>query len=502
MPEGTQATMSRPAFTSRQAGVLLHPTSLPGPREHGDLGAEAHRFIDFLADAGVGVWQMLPLGPTHDDGSPYQCLSVHAGNPELISIQALVDDGWAPPDAVRSDRGQVLATASQAFASSPGTASLEQQAEYRAFLSAEAHWLEDYALFVALRQAHQLQGWNQWPQPLRDREPTALAAARDQHATMVERVRFAQFLFHRQWSALHEYARQRGVRMFGDLPIFVAQDSADVWSHPQQFLLDPHGVPRVVAGVPPDYFSETGQRWGNPLYDWAVMATDGYQWWRDRLRGQLRMFDLVRIDHFRGFESYWEIPGDADTAINGRWMPGPGDALFQAISDDLGSPLPLVAEDLGVITPEVEALRDRWQLPGMKILQFAFDGSPGNPYLPHRHIHLSVVYTGTHDNDTSLGWYNGLDPATRERVNNYLGRPGELWPWPLVRSAFASVACLAVVPMQDLLGLGSEHRMNVPGVPDGNWKWRFQWDAVTPELQTLLRDMLHLYGRADHSDCG
>jgi 4-alpha-glucanotransferase len=476
----------------RQAGVLLHPTSLPGPGDHGDLGADAFRFIDFLAAAGIGVWQVLPLGPTHGDRSPYQCLSVHAGSPALISLQSLVDQGWLPGDAVPVDRDDALHLAHQGFIGhhDPG-----QHQEYQDFLAEQTDWLDDFALFIALRKAHQNQGWTQWPATLRDRDPAALGQAREELSDTVEQARFEQFLFHRQWHALRNHAAERKVRLFGDLPIFVAHDSADVWSNRGQFLLDEHGEATVVAGVPPDYFSATGQRWGNPLYDWDAMAADGYAWWRTRLRNQMAMFDLVRIDHFRGFEAYWEIPGHAETAIDGHWVPGPGNALFEAIAEDLGLPLPLVAEDLGVITPEVEALRDRWGLPGMKILQFAFDGSPNNPYLPHNHKPLGLVYTGTHDNDTTLGWYNSLDEHTKARVNDYLGRPGEVWPWPLIRSAWASVACLSVVPMQDLLGLGGRHRMNVPGVADGNWTWRFEWDSVTDGLAERIRGMVASYDR-------
>ena len=490
--------MSASPLPGRKAGILLHPTSLPGPGAHGDLGPDAYRFVDFLAAAGIGVWQVLPLGPTHSDRSPYQCLSVHAGDPELISIQALIDQGWASPQLRDRDHPDALR---QAYSDFIANADRQQRDDYRHFSGQQAQWLDTYALFIALHDAHHEQGWSQWPAALRDRDPVALQQARSQYSDAIEQVRFEQFLFHQQWCALRGYANERGIRLFGDIPIFVAHDSADVWANREQFLLDGSGHPKVVAGVPPDYFSATGQRWGNPLYDWQRMASDNYAWWCDRMRAQLALFDLVRIDHFRGFEAYWEIPGDADTAIDGRWVPGPGDALFEAISADLARPLPLVAEDLGVITPEVEALRDRWGLPGMKILQFAFDGSPQNPYLPHRHRPLSVVYTGTHDNDTTLGWYNNLPEHTRENLLEYLGRPNERWPWPLVRSALASVACLAVVPMQDLLGLGSDHRMNVPGVADGNWGWRFQWDWLPEDLAQRMHDMVHRYDRLNNHDC-
>jgi len=478
----------------RQAGILLHPTSLPGAWHCGDLGAEAYHFIDFLAAAGQRVWQILPLSPTHADLSPYQSLSAHAGNPELISIEALVAQGWldgevVPSTAPRAKRS-LIQRAWQVFCARADDNARDELAR---FISEQGHWLDDYTLFRAIKHEQQGRGWSDWPAPLRDRADEALDKIRESHADELAVVRFEQFLFHRQWHALKQYANNKGILIFGDMPIFVSHDSADVWAQRDCFDLDESGHPLVVAGVPPDYFSATGQRWGNPHYDWEWMEADGFRW-QQRLEGQLQLFDLVRIDHFRGFEAYWEIPAHEPTAINGRWVKAPGDALFATLQQRF-DPLPVVAEDLGTITAEVNALRKKYALPGMKILQFAFDGSPTNPYLPHNHRRNSVVYTGTHDNDTTLGWYNGLDANARRIVMEYLGQPAEPMPWPLVRAAYSSVARLAVVPFQDVLALGSEHRMNTPGTTSGNWQWRFSWDMVPSDLAERLRRMIDLYRR-------
>ncbi|HHJ14726.1 MAG TPA: 4-alpha-glucanotransferase [Gammaproteobacteria bacterium] len=485
-------------FARRRAGILLHPTSLPGPPGNGDLGEDAWRFVDFLADHGISLWQTLPLGPTHGDLSPYQCLSVHAGNPRLISLQRLVEAGWLdsaeldPSRDIGLQRQQRLAAAYNGFrmhARDSDRAALED------FIQQHAHWLEDFALYQALRGEFHGQGWFDWPAPVRDREPAALREARRRLASVIEQVRFEQFVFFHQWGELRRHANGRGVLLFGDIPIFVAYDSADVWAERCWFALDAEGRQTVVAGVPPDYFSATGQRWGNPHYDWEALAADGYGWWLSRLRTQLELFDLMRIDHFRGFEAAWEIPSQAETAVEGRWAPGPGAAFFEKVREAFGG-LPLVAEDLGVITAEVTALRERFGLPGMKILQFAFDGSPDNPYLPHNHEPLSVVYTGTHDNDTTLGWYRSLDEGQRDFVHRYLGGHGDDMPWLLVRTALASVARLAILPMQDVLGLDGAHRMNVPGVTEGNWQWRFAWGQLESAHAERLRDWTGLYGRA------
>ena len=485
-------------FARRRAGVLLHPTSLPGGAGNGDLGPDAYRFIDLLVDCGISLWQTLPLGPTHEDLSPYQCLSVHAGDSRLISLQVLHEQGWledAGLDASRDpdvQRRLRLAAAHDGFQQ---RASAEEREAFALFACEHAGWLEDFALYQALRSEYGGKAWYQWPRAVCDRQPAALARERKRLAGQIEQVRFEQFLFYRQWKHLRHYANERGVLLFGDIPIFVAHDSADVWAHREWFSVDAHGQSQVVAGVPPDYFSATGQRWGNPHYRWDALQQDGYRWWVERIRSQMEMFDLMRIDHFRGFEAYWEIDAQAETAIDGRWVKGPGDGFFQALKAELGD-LPLVAEDLGVITPEVTTLRERFGLPGMKILQFAFDGVADNPYLPHNHEVLSVVYTGTHDNNTTLGWYQELPDDQRWRVHHYLGDSAEAMPWLLVRSALASVARLAVIPMQDLLGLDGSHRMNVPGVAEGNWRWRFSWDQLHEEHSARLRDWIRLYGRA------
>lgn len=477
----------------RQAGILLHPTSLPGPWHCGDLGAEAWHFVDFLAAAGQHVWQILPLGPTHEDLSPYQSLSAHAGNPQLISIEALQAQGWldaVTPDPRREAKAPLIARAWQGFQARADEAA---RAALHQFIDG-THWLEDYALFCLIKRLEQGRGWSEWPAPLRDRDPAALDALRSRHADELAVLRFEQFVFDQQWQALKRHANGKGIAIFGDMPIFVAHDSADVWAQRQCFDLDEGGHPTVVAGVPPDYFSATGQRWGNPHYDWEWMETDGFRWWRQRLEGQLRLFDLVRIDHFRGFEAYWEIPAHEDTAINGRWMKAPGDALFAVLAERF-DPLPVVAEDLGTITPEVTALRDKYALPGMRILHFAFGGGSDNPYLPHNHSENSVVYTGTHDNDTTLGWWHSSDEGLRSGVLEYLGLPAEPMPWPLIRAAYASVARLAIIPLQDVLELDASHRMNTPGTTVGNWRWRFSWDMVAPDRAPRLRRLAEVYRR-------
>lgn len=474
-------------LTNRQAGVLLHPTSLPG---EGSLGPEAINLLDFLSAAGISVWQMLPVGPTHADGSPYQGLSVHAGNPDLISLQWLVDEALLDA-GFDGGRTEALASCCRRFFES---SSAESKLPWYRFLEEHAIWLDDYALFCAIRSDQSNKGWWEWPTELRIRDSGALERCHERLAVEIRQIQFEQFVFYRQWHRVKEEARNRKIELFGDLPIFVAHDSADVWQHQDLFKLDESGQPTVVAGVPPDYFSATGQRWGNPLYDWTALRESGYAWWVDRIRSAFDLFDIVRIDHFRGFQSHWEIPAQCETAIDGVWVPGPGEELFQRLSAELGS-LPLIAEDLGLITEDVLQLRDRLGLPGMKILQFAFDGNNDNPYLPHNHVPNSVVYTGTHDNDTTMGWLDSLDKTTKAYLDEYLGHPQELMPWPLIRAALASVADLSVVPMQDLLGLSAEHRMNTPGTTEGNWDWRFEWAQVPEHLPARIRGLLGLYQR-------
>jgi 4-alpha-glucanotransferase len=484
-------------FAQRRAGILLHPTSLPGTPGNGDLGPEAYRFVDFLAECGVGLWQTLPLGPTHEDGSPYQCTSVHAGNVRLISLQALVELGWLddaalnPEDNLDAQRSVRLAAAWNGFQRKAGN---EDRHAFRQFVEEHSRWLEDFALYQALRGAYGGSAWYDWPRPVCERNREALDRERKRLAGAIGQVRFEQYLFFRQWTQLRRYANERGILLFGDIPIFVAHDSAEVWAHREWFSVDEQGHLQVVAGVPPDYFSATGQRWGNPHYRWELLKQDGFVWWLERIRTQMEMFDLVRIDHFRGFEAYWEIDASAETAIDGHWVKGPGESFFEVLKQVFGE-LPLVAEDLGIITPEVTALRKAFGLPGMKILQFAFDGSPDNPYLPHNHEELSVVYTGTHDNNTTLGWYQELPDEDRGRVRHYLGDSQEPMPALLMRAALASVARLAVIPLQDVLELDGAHRMNVPGVADDNWRWRFGWEQVQEHQKQRLQDWITLYGR-------
>ncbi|MCC6317574.1 MAG: 4-alpha-glucanotransferase [Gemmatimonadaceae bacterium] len=484
----------------RAAGILLHPTSLPGPHGIGDLGPEAHRFLDILADAGLKIWQMLPLGPTGFGDSPYQCFSAFAGNPLLIHAAGAA--GASSTDVVDFDRviphkRRLLAEAVAAF--TPDDA-------YRAFATTHADWLGDFALFMALKEAHEGAVWHRWEHGAAHRDPVSLTDWRERLRPRIEALQVEQYLFFHQFGALKRAAAERGIRIMGDLPIYVAHDSADVWAHQELFQLNDDGSLRVQAGVPPDYFSATGQLWGNPLYDWEAARRTGYAWWIRRMKSAFAEFDLVRIDHFRGFESYWEVPGDAVTAVDGQWVPGPGAELFDAIAEALG-PLPIVAENLGMITPAVEALRERCRFPGMSILQFAF-GADGhaNEFLPHNYPRERVVYTGTHDNDTTLGWWhaNGAGDSTRSAeaiakekafAMQYLDTDGREMHWSLIRSAFASVADTALVPMQDVLGLGAEARMNFPGRQHGNWRFRFRWEQLTPEIRARLQTLVRLYGR-------
>jgi 4-alpha-glucanotransferase len=494
-------TQAQSILDRRRAGILLHITSLPGELDCGDLGAEAKRFVDFLVSSGCTLWQTLPIGPPHEDRSPYQCMSVHAGDPQMINLEWLLEKGWLkellPRLEGESSSVYRLACLKQAYAGFLASAGAYDRRMLERFRQEQAHWLEDYALFVALREEYGRTSWHAWPQPLRDRQAEALAAARVRLAAAVDQVCFEQFVFFRQWQELRAYAKSRGVILFGDMPIFVACDSADVWAQREYFDLDEAGQPRVVAGVPPDYFSAVGQRWGNPHYNWARMEEDGFSWWIERVRGQMALYDWVRIDHFRGFEAFWEIPADQETAIQGRWVKAPGEALLRALFGALdGVGLPLVAENLGVITPEVEALREQFHIPGMLILQFAFDGGPDNPYLPANHVENDVVYTGTHDNDTSLSWYQHLSPEQRQVVDEHLAEYAEPMPWALVCAALASRARLAILPMQDVMGLGEGHRMNQPGtMGGGNWRWRFHWDQVSSEHSIWLGRMIRRYDR-------
>ena len=492
---------------NRASGILLHITSLPGPYGIGDLGPAARRFADFLHEAGCSVWQVLPLGPTGFGDSPYATFSAFAGNPYLISPDDLLVEGLLTEadladrpafPAGRVDYGAVipykLRLLDRAYERFRSGVRPDLEADFAAFRRAEASWLDDFALFMALKEAHQGAPWNAWPEPLRRRDPAALEQARRDLAEAVEKQAFRQFLFFRQWHGLREYAHARGVYFMGDVPIFVAYDSADVWAHPELFYLDERGNPTVVAGVPPDYFSPTGQRWGNPLYRWEVHREQGYAWWLARLRQVNRMVDLIRLDHFRGFAGYWEVPAEEPTAVNGRWRPGPGEDFFRTVFRELGD-IPLIAEDLGEITPDVIALRDAFGLPGMKILVFAFDSGPDNPFLPHHYTPNFVVYTGTHDNDTAVGWWQRAGEEERDFCRRYLHTDGQDIAWDLIRAAWASVAVLAIAPMQDLLRLDNRARMNYPGREGGNWAWRMTADALNDDLRQALRELNHLYSR-------
>jgi 4-alpha-glucanotransferase len=479
----------------RKSGILLHPTSLPGGWGIGDLGEWAYRFADFLAEAGQQLWQILPLGPPGFGYSPYQAYSSMAGNPLLISLQPLVEQGWLSPedlsgsprfpdsevdfDAVIPFKWKLIKKAAAAFFQRDSD---PLRNDFLRFCAETESWLNPFAEFAALKEANSGSAWTDWTRKTE-------ARARD-----ILEQKFIQFEFFRQWKSLKKYCNESGIEIIGDIPIFIAHDSADVWSNPELFDLDEPGHPRNVAGVPPDYFSKTGQRWGNPLYLWDEMERTGYHWWIERVRSMLKMVDAIRLDHFRGFKKYWEIPAGCATAEKGRWMDGPGDRFFQALRDALGK-IPFIAEDLGLITPEVHALRDRWEFPGMRVLQFAFGNQlSDNPHKPYNFVRNCVVYTGTHDNDTSAGWFS-LKDDEREYALRYMGGDEKDAVWDFIRLALSSAADTAIVPMQDVLGLGSEARMNLPGTTVNNWRWRMRDDQLKPELASRLRDMNHLYGR-------
>ena len=476
----------------RRAGVLLHPTSLPGPGPHGVIGADARRFIDLLSAAGFGVWQTLPLGPVDQSLSPYQLKSVQAGSSALIDTADLVRSGWLPEAQAGAGDSVRLSACYAHFRDHADTAA---RAAFDEFVQQQRAWLLPYSLYEHHRRNAGGKPWWEWPEAIRQRDPATMTAALARGRDALRGIAFEQYLFDRQWQELRGYARSRGVLLFGDLPFYPDLDSVEVWWHRRLFRVDEAGRPAAVAGVPPDYFNAEGQLWGNPLYDWEAMRAEGFRWWLERIHGQLRRFDLLRLDHFRALESYWEVPAGAATAREGRWQPAPGRELLAALAAEF-SAVPLVAEDLGSITPAVHALREAFGLPRMLVLQFAFDGSPQNPYLPANHVANAVVYTGTHDNDTTMGWYSGLDAGTRARVDACLAStPGDM-PGALIRAAYASPARLAVLPLQDLLGLGSEARMNRPGTASGNWHWRFDWAQVEAGLAERCRRLAVLSGRA------
>lgn len=485
----------------RSAGVLLHPTSLPGPGYCGTFGAEARDFVDLIAGAGLAIWQVLPLGPTHDDCCPYQSFSAHAGNVDLIDLDWLVRRGWLTAAQARegwSDgvaKRRALGTAAAAFRRELSAQPEADGAQrYRLFLELSSYWLEDYVRFHALRLSMQRRIWTEWPAGLRSHDQAVCDAAAAEMEETLEELRFRQFVFDCQWHELRAYARERGVLLFGDMPIYVHLESADVWAHQDLFNLDEEGRPVTVTGVPPDYFSAEGQLWGNPQYNWQRMQDSQFEWWLQRFQTASRQFDIARIDHFRALEAFWEIPAGATSAIDGHWVQAPGDELLKAVRSQLPA-LCLVAENLGTISDEVEALRRRFKLPGMRILQFAFDGNPANPYLPQNHDTRDVVYTGTHDNNTTLGWYQSLTPEVQGSVYHALGDPDGVMPDILVHQALDSVANTVIIPMQDFLGLDGEHRMNTPGTTTGNWIWRYRPEHVPADLAQNIRRLLADSGR-------
>jgi 4-alpha-glucanotransferase len=497
----------------RSSGILLHPSSLPSSYGIGDLGPQAYRFVDWLASTDCKLWQMLPLGPTGYGDSPYQSFSAFAGNPYLISPDDLLADGLLTQDdldgmkdlpASTVDFGlliprklDLLQKAYSCYRSNPEH--LRSAFDY--FCAENSSWLDDYTLFMALKESNGGGSWSGWPEPLRSRKKTALRKAQNELSESVMRYAFYQFIFFRQWNKLRAYANERGIQVIGDIPIFVAYDSSDVWAHPELFFLDKHGNPTVVAGVPPDGFSATGQLWGNPLYNWKEHKKDGYAWWLSRVRSSLQIFDILRFDHFRGFAGYYEIPAGHPTAEAGRWVTGPGKDLFRAVDKFLGdglntsgTGLPIIAEDLGLVTPDVIELLEAFNLPGMKVLQFGFSG-PDNPFLPHNYTTNCVAYTGTHDNDTARGWLESAEPHEREFAQRYLRVDGSDFAWDLIRAVWGSVADIAITPMQDLLNRGGEARMNFPSRLGGNWSWRIAESDLHEDLAGKLRELNWLFSR-------
>jgi 4-alpha-glucanotransferase len=499
--------------SSRTSGILLHPTSLPGHYGIGDLGPEAYRFVDFLETTGQQLWQVLPLGPTGHGNSPYLCFSSMAGNPVLISLEQLRDRNLIdqadldnlpdfPADYVDFDqvvpaKMKLLEKAAENF---HAHASEEDRHSYAQFCEKAAFWLDDYAFFMALKKAHNGAGWSEWDAAIARREPEAMQMWQDKLAVEIAHFKYKQFEFHRQWASLKQYANERGIEIIGDIPIYVAHDSVDVWAYPENFMIDPETLlPSEMAGVPPDYFSATGQLWGNPTYNWAKLEETGFHWWLMRIRAILDYVDWIRIDHFRGFQAYWAVAQGETTAMNGQWIEAPGEQLFNKVKEELGT-LPILAEDLGLITPEVLELRDQFGFPGMKILQFAFGSDSKNLYLPFNYPRNCIVYTGTHDNDTTVGWFNQLGEHERNRVLMFLGclSPAGIH-WDLIRVAMMSIADRTIIPMQDLFGLGSEYRMNTPGQAEGNWSWRYRSEVINEDVCHQLRELTRFSDRApDH----
>ncbi|MEH2244398.1 4-alpha-glucanotransferase [Nostoc sp.] len=494
----------------RSSGILLHPTSFPSRFGIGDLGLEAYRFIDFLKESHQQYWQVLPLGPTAYGNSPYMCYSAMAGNPLLISPEKLRDEGLLTEEDFANLPGFLeekvdfkevvpvkIGLLKKAYEHFRANATPILQKEFEGFCDSKAYWLDNYALFMALKDANENANWHTWPSELVKRDPQAMEEVQERLNGEISYYKFVQFEFFRQWSELKSYANMRGIDIIGDIPIYVAHDSADVWAHPNIFCLDEQtGAAAQMAGVPPDYFSATGQLWGNPVYNWEELQKQDFKWWVQRFEAMLDYVDIIRIDHFRGFEAYWAVPQGEETAINGKWVEAPGDAFFEVIRQKLGK-LPVLAEDLGVITPGVEALRDKYEFPGMKILQFAFSADAANPFLPFNYPRNSVVYTGTHDNDTTIGWFDTADDQEKQNLLLYLGSisPDGIH-WDLIRLALSSIANQAIIPLQDILGLGNQARMNFPSIPEGNWEWRYQPGALTEELGDRLKVLTRLNGRA------
>jgi len=495
---------------SRSSGILLHPTSFPSRFGIGDLGSEAYRFVDFLAQSCQHLWQVLPLGPTGYGNSPYASYSAMAGNPFLISLDRLQEQGLLaeqdftnlpvfPADKV--DFEQVVQTKKpllkKAYENFKAQATQEQQQDFADFCAAKAYWLDDYALFMALKDAQNGASWHTWKPEIARRQPEVLQEWRQQLHEEIFEYKYVQFQFFKQWSELKQYANKHNIQIVGDIPIYVAHDSADVWAHPEIFCLNEEtGEASLMAGVPPDYFSATGQLWGNPVYKWEKLQQLDFHWWVQRFQAMLDYVDIIRIDHFRGFQAYWAVAQGETTAVKGEWVEAPGEALFQTLKEKLGK-LPVLAEDLGVITPEVDALRDQFEFPGMKILQFAFGSGSGNPYLPFNYVRNAVVYTGTHDNNTTVGWFEQLSEHEKNDFLLYLGcTSSQGIHWDLIRLALSSVGNQAIIPLQDILGLGAEARMNVPSQAEGNWGWRYQPAALRDELSSRLKALTEAYGRA------
>jgi len=484
---------------TRRAGVLLHPTSLPGPMSSGDIGHQAYRFIEFLHKYGFKVWQMLPLGPTHSDKSPYQCLSAHAGNPLLISLDWLEDKGWLDKTVIHKDDDDTYRLACLRQAADTFYTSINDfwKGSIAKFSQQNASWLDDYSLFMSFKQKYDGLPWYEWPDEIRHRDAEAIEDAKISLEEQIKYMRFEQFVFFTQWHEIREYAKKHQVELFGDMPIFVARDSCDVWAQRDNFLMDADGEMEFISGVPPDAFSDTGQRWGNPLYDWDYMQSTQFNWWKDRFSTQLELFDIIRIDHFRGLQACWQIPQEDKTAINGQWVEVPGREMLEALYESFKE-LPLIAEDLGVITEPVIELKNHFKLPGMKVLQFAFDGNNANPHLPHRHQPDDVVYTGTHDNDTSFGWAGDKLNYNKLYFNEYVNSNSESAEdraYSLIRLSMASVSFLSVMPMQDLLMLDSSARMNVPGTVGANWEWRFKWSQLRTDVLDKTTHLMSIYQR-------